>query len=140
LHATSRWHFSHRASRKIEAMKAAFLFVAVALSAAAGSALAEDAQALTLRSKSAIATAVPHRSAPYVQPAGEPEREPLFSAHDARQDQSRSSCESNHDLCYDNNSGRIVYKPARQFMPGLPGLQADSISLKRDKIVFKYTF
>ena len=121
-------------------MKAAFIFVAVAFSAAAGSALAEDAQALTLRSKSAIATAVPHRSAPYVQPIGEPEREPLFSAHDAREDQSRSSCESQRDLCYDKSAGRIVYKPARQFMPGIPGLQADSISLKRDKIVFKYTF
>ena len=122
-------------------MKTALIAVAVALNAAApAGALAEDAQGLMLRSKAAIATAVPHRSAPYVQPVGEPEREPLFSAHDARQDQSRSSCESNRDLCYDNNSGRIVYKPARQFMPGIPGLQADSISLKRDKIVFKYTF
>ena len=121
-------------------MKTVFIAAAIALGAAAGGALAEDLQGLTLRSKSAIATAVPHRSAPYVQPIGEPEREPLFSAHDARQDQGRSSCESNHDLCYDHNSRRIVYKPARQFMPGIPGLQADSISLKRDKLVFKYTF
>ena len=121
-------------------MKAAFTAIAVALIAVPGGAFAEDQVALTLRSKSAIATAVPHRSAPYVQPVGEPEREPLFSAHDAREDQSRSSCESQRDLCYDKSAGRIVYKPARQFMPGLPGPQADSISLKRDKIVFKYTF
>jgi hypothetical protein len=121
-------------------MKTALIAIAVALNAIPGGAIAEDQQSLTLRSKSAIATAVPHRSAPYVQPVGEPEREPLFSQHDARQDQSRSSCESQRDLCYDNTSGRIVYKPARQFMPGLPGLQADSISLKRDKIVLKYTF
>jgi hypothetical protein len=33
-----------------------------------------------------------------------------------------------------------VYKPARQYMPGLPGLQPESVSVKRDKIVFKYSF
>src|SRR6186997_3189515 len=110
-------------------MKTALIAVAVALNAAPGGAKgADDQQALTLRSKAAIATAVPHRSAPYVQPIGEPEREPLFSQHDAREDQSRSSCESQRDLCYDKSAGRIVYKPARQFMPGIPGLQADSIS------------
>jgi hypothetical protein len=121
-------------------MKAAFLAFALAITGTAGtSTAAEDAHPLTLRSKSAIATAVPHRSAPYVQPIGEPERDPLFTPRDSRQEQSRSSCEG-RDLCYDQGSGRIVYKPARQFMPGLPGLTAENISLKRDKIVFKYTF
>jgi hypothetical protein len=100
----------------------------------------ESSRALQLRSKSAIATVVPHRSAPFVQPLGEVEREPLFSRRDLREDESRSSCESSSALCYDQGSGRIVYKPARQLMPSLPGLQPDSISVKRDKIVFKYTF
>ena len=122
-------------------MRAAFLFVGLALNAPPGTAIAaEDANTLTLRSKSAIATAVPHRSAPYALPVGEPEREPLFSPRDARETHSRSSCESKRDLCFDSASGRIVYKPARQFMPGIPGLQAEGISLKRDKLVFKYTF
>jgi hypothetical protein len=116
------------------------LLTAMALASAIPIAHAEDNDALKLRSKSAIATAVPHRSAPYVQPLGEPEREPIVSPRDLRQDQSRSSCERSNALCYDPNSGRIVYKPARQYMPDLPGLQADSISVKRDKIVFKYTF
>jgi hypothetical protein len=124
-------------------MKAALLAIGLALHSVPGSALAEDNHtALTLRSKAAIATAVPptHRYAPYVEALGEPPQERLFTTRDPRQQQSRSSCESSRDLCYDNNSGRIVYKPARQFMPGIPGLQADSISVKRDKIVFKYTF
>lgn len=103
-------------------------------------AFADDARALQLKSKTAIATVVPHRYAPYVQPVGEAEREPIIAPRDLRQDQSRSSCESSRDLCYDPNAGRIVYKPARQYMPGIPGLQPDSISVKRDKIVFKYTF
>jgi len=122
-------------------MKAALICIALALNALAGTAVAaaEENNALTLRSKTAIATAAPHRSAPYVQPSGEPERDSIFSPRDLRQDQSRSSCEG-RDLCYDNHSGRIVYKPARQFMPGIPGLQAENISLKRDRIVFKYSF
>jgi hypothetical protein len=120
-------------------MKSGLLAVSLVL-LAVPQARAEEAHALQLRSKSAIATAVPHRSAPYVQPLGEAEREPIVSRRDLRQDQSRSSCESDRALCYDPNSGRIVYKPARQYMPDLPGMQPDSISVKRDKIVFKYTF
>ena len=114
--------------------------VSLMLAAAMPAAHAEDLVGLHLRSKAAIATAAPHRSAPYVQPLGEPEREPLVSPRDLRENESRSSCESGRSLCYDPGSGRIVYKPARQYMPDLPGLQPDSISVKRDKIVFKYTF
>ena len=115
-------------------------FITLMLALFASPALADEARALLLRSKSAIASAAPHNSAPYVQAVGEPEREPVFSQRDLRENESRSSCESNRDLCYDQSTGRIVYKPARQFMPDLPGLQPDSISLKRDRIVFKYTF
>ena len=116
------------------------LLALVLLAFAVPRALAEDAQTLQLKSKSAIATVVPHRSAPFVQPLGEPQTEPLISRRDLREDQSHSSCESGRDLCYDAQSGRIVYRPARQLMPDLPGLQAENISLKRDRIVFKYSF
>ncbi len=118
---------------------AAHIAVPIAL-LAAPLALAEDAHGLQLRPKSAIATVVPHSSAPYVQPLGEPQPQPLVGPRDLRQDQSRSSCESERALCYDPSSGHIVYKPARQLMPGVPGLQAESVSLKRDKLVFKYSF
>ena len=120
-------------------MKPILLIVTLSL-AAIPPARADESRALQLKSKTAIATVVPHRSAPYVQPVGEPEREPLFGTRDLRHDQSRSSCESNRDLCYDPSAGRIVYKPARQYMPDLPGLQPESVSVKRDKIVFKYSF
>jgi hypothetical protein len=111
------------------------------LAFAAPVASAEDsARALQLRSKSAIATAVPHRWAPYVQPVGEPERDPIVSYRDLREDQSRSSCESDRALCYDPASGRIVYKPARQYMPDLPGMRPESISVRRNKLVLKYSF
>jgi hypothetical protein len=120
-------------------MTAALLAVAL-LVLTTPQAFADEQNTLRLRSKSAIAVVVPHRSAPFTQPIGEPEREPLFSRHDPRDLQSRSSCESGRDLCYDTHSGRIVYKPARQYMPELPGLQPESISVKRDRVVFKYSF
>jgi|KBSSwiStaDraftv2_1062776.scaffolds.fasta_scaffold13085_2 hypothetical protein len=121
--------------------------ILLALSLAALPSLAfEDAsrQPLQLRSKSAIATAVatatPNVSAPYARPMAEPEPEPLLGKRDLRENQSRSSCESGRALCYDQQSGRIVYKAARNYMPDLPGLQAENISVKRDRIVFKYSF
>jgi hypothetical protein len=120
-------------------MKVVLLSTSLAL-VAMPAASAEDAATLQLRSKAAIAIAVPHRSAPYVQPLGEPEHAPLFTQHDARHAESPSSCASQRALCYDSESGHIVYKPARQLMPGIPGLHADGLSLKRDKLVFKYTF
>ena len=44
------------------------------------------------------------------------------------------------DVCYDMSAGRIVYRPARRFMPSIDGLTAESISLRHDRIILKYTF
>ena len=120
-------------------MKIIMLALALAILAAAP-ARAEETKALMLKSQAAIAAVTPHRSAPFVQPIGEPEPEPLFTPRDLRQEQSRSSCESDRALCYDPASGRIVYKPAREYMPEVPGLQRENISLKRDRIVLRYSF
>jgi hypothetical protein len=51
-----------------------------------------------------------------------------------------SSCEAQHALCYDAANGRIVYKPARSLMPEIPGFQRENISIKRNRIIFRYTF
>jgi hypothetical protein len=51
-----------------------------------------------------------------------------------------SSCETQQTLCYDATNGRIVYKPARSLMPDIPGFQRENISIKRDRIIFRYTF
>lgn len=122
-------------------MKITFLAITLAMLAVPRAHAAEESRPLQIKSKSAIAVAAPqHRSAPYVQPIGEPEREPLLGPRDLRDDKSHSSCESGRDLCYDRQSGRIVYRAARQYMPDIPGLQAENISVKRDRIVFKYSF
>ena len=97
------------------------------------------AQALVLKPKSAIATVQTHRHAPFVNPAADMELE-LLPRRDERQDAMRSSCSGDRSLCYDPNSGRIVYKPARGLMPDIPGLQRENLSVKRDRIVFRYSF
>ena len=53
----------------------------------------------------------------------------------------QSACEhSASGLCYDQADRRIVYTPARHYMPKFDGLTAESVSLRRDAIRFKYSF
>jgi len=117
--------------------------VAFALAAAPAVEAAEPAiaaQPLKLRPKAAIASAAPgHRSAPFVEPLSEPDVA-VITREDPRMETSRSSCSGERSLCYDPTSGRIVYKPARALMPDIPGLQRENISVKRDRIVFRYSF
>ena len=117
-----------------------FLVLAFALGAApAQAAAAETIAPLQLQPKAAIAGDAPHRNAPFVIPASGPSLD--LSAQPAHpQERSRSSCAEAADLCYDTNSGHLVYKPARQFMPHIEGLRAENISVKRDRIVFRYSF
>lgn len=53
----------------------------------------------------------------------------------------RGACEATtSDFCYDLANGRVVYRRARQYMPEIGGLRAESISVKRDRVIFKYSF
>jgi hypothetical protein len=116
--------------------------LAFAASASQNAGAAEQAapKALELRPKAALASTTPHTYAPFVLPmAGEPELD-LLPRRDERQEASRSSCSSQRSLCYDPGSGRIVYKPARALMPSIPGMKPENISVKRDRIVLRYSF
>lgn len=120
-------------------MKFLVFALAVGLAAAPRVAAVETKPALQLKPKAALVTTAPHNYAPFVAPAAEPDLD-LMPRRDARLDQSRSSCNSDRALCYDPGSGRIVYKPARNFMPEIPGLQRENISVKRDRITLRYSF
>ena len=117
--------------------------LALALAAAPGEAAESKspnaAAALVLKPKVAISTMQSHRHAPFVNPAADMELE-LLPRRDERQEAMRSSCSGDRSLCYDPASGRIVYKPARALMPDIPGLQRENISVKRNRIVFRYSF
>lgn len=43
-------------------------------------------------------------------------------------------------LCFDAADGRVVYRGARNFMPPISGLRAESVSLRGHRITFKYSF
>ena len=118
-----------------------YIVVTLALGTfAATFAVAEETKPLQLKPKAAIMAAAPHNYAPFVNPlAADPEVE-LVPRRDPRQEQSRSSCESDRSLCYDPTSGRIVYKPAREYMPEIPGLRREALSVKRDRIMLRYSF
>ena len=105
-----------------------------------GEAADARSQALVLKPKSAIVTPQAHRHAPFLSPTVSDVELELLPRRDQRQEAMRSSCSGDRSLCYDPASGRIVYKPAREFMPDIPGLQRENISVKRDRIVFRYTF
>ena len=120
-------------------MKFRFFALAASLAAAPCLAAAADMRpALELRPKAALMAAMPHDSAPFVA-ASEPQLH-LAPQRDSSPAQSRSSCTADRDLCYDANSGHIVFKPARQLMPDLPGMTPESISVKKDRIILRYSF
>lgn len=53
----------------------------------------------------------------------------------------RGGCEvSSSDLCYDLADARVVYRPARRYMPALGSLTPENVSLRPNRIVFKYSF
>ena len=123
-------------------MKPVTLLVVATALAVSPKALASETKPLQLRvPKAALAASLPtHSNAPFAMPVGGEPELPLIPRADLRQEQSRSSCAAQSALCYDAASGRIVYKPARNLMPDLPGFTRENISVKRDRIVFRYSF
>lgn len=121
-------------------VKLLVLAIAVAAATPRGEAAEARPPELQLKPKAAIVSTVSKaRHAPFANPSAEPELE-LVPRRDPREETSRSSCSGERSLCYDRASGRIVYKPARNFMPDIPGLQRENISVRRDRVVFRYSF
>jgi hypothetical protein len=111
------------------------LIMLVTAMSIAGSPVAAPERPLELSAKAAVSVA-PHSAAPFMTPS-----EPHFRMPDrseSRAERNPSACESDRALCYD--AGHIVFRPARRFLPEIPGLQGENISVKRDRIIFRYSF
>jgi hypothetical protein len=126
-------------------MTLALLALAFALAAAPGVEASEQGVAappLKLRSKAAVAEVLAPRSssAPFREPVQGPELELMPPANDPRVEHKAWTCTGESSLCYDPDSRRIIYKPARGLMPDIPGLRRENISVRRDRITFKYSF
>ena len=98
----------------------------------------------SLAAASALAVASPvgkAMEAPFVGARGQDPLPALMLREELDRRGPHGSCEASaSDLCYDLKEGRIVYKAARRYMPEVSGLRAESISLRHDRIVLKYSF
>ena len=125
-------------------MRRSVLIVSLVASLAGLPAGAAEGVELSAKTKSlAIANAVPPAKqveAPFTRGGRDPIPEMLLREEQERRGPA-ASCESTAtSLCYDLADRRIVYRQARQYMPKMDGLRAESISLRHDRIVFKYSF
>ena len=107
------------------------------------SAVADSAKPLQLRPKAALAAAAvvtpTQDNAPFFTPPGEPALD--LAPHVSQRHSPNSACGPESTLCYDmSDGGRIVFRPARNLMPDVPGLTRENISVKRDRIIFRYSF
>ena len=118
------------------------LIVAIAFLSLAFAAQAADVVEPSLKTK-ALASA----GAPVAKQA----EAPFTSAHDPMpqltmlEEQERrgprATCEAAaRDLCFDAGDGRIVYRGARNYMPRIEGLTPESVSVRSNRVIFKYSF
>ncbi len=120
----------------------ALLLLALPRVAAGQEGASAESKALQLRPKSVtFESPLALQRAPFLAQPGQPALDLVPPREDDRMKESRSSCDrAGQSLCYDSGSGKIVYKKTRDYMPELPGLRPEHISLKRDRITFKYSF
>jgi hypothetical protein len=117
------------------------LVITTVLAALALSAQANEGVDLSMKSKSMAAAPMPAKNAeaPF-RVARDPMPELLMLEEQERRGPSGACQNTATALCYDLADGRIVYREARKYMPEVSGLRAESISLRRDRITFKYSF
>ena len=121
------------------------LLISTVLATLAAPAIANEGVELSIRSKSmaaSVTSAAPARNAeaPF-RVARDPLPEDFFTPVEDQRKGVKSACDSNAtSLCYDMADRRLVYRPARKFMPTVDGLRPESVSLRKDRIVLKYSF
>lgn len=124
-------------------MNVLLLLLAIAVLFGPRLAAAEDGKQLNLQLKPKLLapSAAAAAPAPFAVPQADDARALDLAASAPRREGSRSACGIDSAWCYDaTDGGRIVYKPARRFMPQINGLTPENISVKRDRIVFRYSF
>ena len=120
------------------------LIVATVLATLAAPALAAEGVELSIRSKSMAASVTSAAPSKNAEAPFRVARDPLPELLLREEQESRgykASCEtSKTSLCYDSTDRKIVYRGVREYMPKVDGLQAESISVRHDRITFKYSF
>ncbi len=119
------------------------LVIAIVFASAAVSAQASEGVDLSNRARSsaaasAVVVSVKQADAPFRN--RDPLPELLMQEEQERRGPSGACQHNSTALCYDLADRRVVYRPARAYMPHLEGLRAESVSLRHNKIVLKYSF
>lgn len=113
-------------------------FAVVLLALLASPALAEEA-GTALRAKALAAAPVAAQEPAHEAPKADPYAA-IFAAPPVVHVTAVDACGSTRTLCYDANERRIVYRGAKSLMPAMPGLTAESVALRRDRVVLRYSF
>lgn len=116
------------------------LVCTILIVSACQAATANEGLDLSSRARSSAAAPQPRSAEAPFRAARDPYPEILLREEQERRGP-RGNCQENATaLCYDLADGRVVYRPARQYMPQFEGLRAESVSLRRDRVIFKYSF
>lgn len=102
---------------------------------------ANDGVDLSLRTKALASAGVApkHADAPFA--TGRDPMLQLLMMEEQERRGPRGACDyTAKDLCYDLADGRVVYRPARNYMPAVEGLRPESVTLRHNRVVFKYSF
>ena len=114
------------------------ILIAASLLATAFAAHAHEG--LDLAQKSMAAASATKSSPAALVAAHDPLPELFLRAEQERRGV-RGGCElAATDLCYDLTEKRLMYRGARRYMPPVEGLTAEGISLRRDRVIFRYSF
>jgi hypothetical protein len=118
-------------------MKRAFVFLSVTAGFCGAPAFALDLDP-------AVRTKAISAAAPASAPATNPSRVQLPDLQGGLDEDGRSfsgACSAaKSSVCYDYREGRIVVKSTKNFMPAIGGLTPEHISVRRDRITFRYSF
>ena len=101
---------------------------------------AQESPAFNLKMKAAMQMSANVGTAPFRVEAA-PRAPALRQSASASLEPMPGSCSlSGATLCYDYRTGSSVFKPSRALMPEIRGMQRESVTLKRNKIAFNYSF
>ena len=115
------------------------------LASLAFTARANEALELSLQNKALASAAAPVRAAKQSDAPFVSGRDPLaqltMMEEQDRRDVRGGTCQAAaRDLCFDAAQGRIVYRGARKYMPQFEGLTAESVSVRGNRVNFRYSF
>jgi hypothetical protein len=114
--------------------------IAVLLAAPGFARAADPVVDLSMRAK-AVASSAPAASAAAPFASGHDPWPQIALREEREMRGPRGSCEySTRDVCYDMADARVVYRPARRYMPRIGDLSPESVSLRPNRIVLKYSF